>query len=184
VTEAKGNRAVVVLATGEARTLADKLRLEYDTEWFERVPPHVSLVGPCELGEPDDVVAARLAEALADARPFDLRLGAPGAFVTPTLILYLSIDDDSAVRELEARVRRAVPLCSTGLSFTAHLTVGRFASQGALSAALCDVKEELARHGPGAEELGFPVRDVHLFKEDKETGVFSSAARVELAAGG
>ncbi len=181
----EGRRAVVILASGEAAETADRLRRRYDPEWFERVPPHVSLVEPFDpagVGV-DEEIARRMCEAVRGVEPFDLELGSPGAFVTPALILYLSVTDSSAVRDLQERARRRLDV-ETDRPFVPHLTVGRANSQEGLASALVELRAELERRPEGARPLGFAVDAVHLFGEDAETGVYSSLATVPLGAAG
>ena len=180
--ERAGRRAVVILASGEAAELADRLRHRRDIEWFERVPPHVSLLGPFEPAEPDEKIASRLAEELRGLRPFSLGLGTPGTFIVPELVLYLSVETDAQVRELERRVRRAFPSWEPPRPFSPHLTIGRFASQGGLLVALKELDAELAKRTPGSPVLGFQVEEIHVFKENPGTGVYCSAARLPLGA--
>jgi 2'-5' RNA ligase len=177
----RGRRAVVILASGEAAETADRLRRRFDPEWFERVPPHVSLVEPFDpagVGV-DEEIARRMREAVRGVEPFDLELGSPGAFVTPALILYLSVTDSSAVHGLQERVRRPLGV-KTDRPFVPHLTVGRAHSQEGLASALAELRDELMRRPEGAAPLGFAVDAVHLFGEDPETGVYSCLATAPL----
>lgn len=178
LTKKRGMRAVVILASGEAARIADRLRRRFDPEWFERVPPHVSVVesfDPAAIGA-DEEIARRMREAASSAAPFELELGSPGAFVAPTLILYLSVANDAAVTGLRERARRALGLAASERRFVPHLTVGRAHSQEGLTTALAALKAELAQAGP----LTFPVEEVTLFGEDAETGVYSRLATAPL----
>ena len=174
----RGRRAVVILASGEAAKAADRLRSRFDPEWFERVPPHVSVIEPFAPGEigPDEEIARRMIEAASAAAPFDLELGGPDAFIAPALILYLSVIDDRPVRDLQARMQRALGVAAPKQRFVPHLTVGRAHSQEGLSIALSALKAELASRPECAPPLAFPVRAVHLIGEDPETGVYSRLA--------
>jgi 2'-5' RNA ligase len=179
----RGRRAVVVLASGEAAETADRLRRRFDAEWFERVPPHVSLVEPFDPAAvaADEEIARRMRDAASEVGPFELELGRAGAFVTPALILYLSVTNDCAVRDLQERARRALGVATPARQFVPHLTVGRAHSQEGLASALAALKGELARRPENAAPLGFPVEAIHLFGEDPETGVYSSLATAPLA---
>jgi len=174
----RGRRAVVILATDEAAKAADRLRCRFDPEWFERVPPHVSVIEPFapEVIGSDEEIARRMREAAYVAAPFDLELGSPEAFVAPALILYLSVADDRPVRDLQARMRRALGVATPRQEFVPHLTVGRASSQEGLSTALAALKAELASRPESAPPLAFPVTAVHLIGEDPETGVYSRLA--------
>ncbi|MHC5058050.1 MAG: 2'-5' RNA ligase family protein [Planctomycetota bacterium] len=180
--KARGRRAVVVLASGEAAETADRLRRRFDAEWFERVPPHVSLVEPFDPARVgvDEEIARRMREAVSGVEPFQLELGRPGAFVAPALILYLSVTNDCAVRDLQDRARRALGVATPPRQFVPHLTVGRAHSQEGLASALAALRAELARRPEGAGPLVFPVEEVSLFGEDPETGVYSSLATAPL----
>ena len=184
--KARGRRAVVVLASGEAAQIADRLRRRFDAEWFQRVPPHVSLVGPFDPARvaADEEIARRMHEAVSGLAPFELELGRAGAFVAPALVLYLSVTNDCAVRDLQERVRRALGVAAPPRQFVPHLTVARAHSQEGLAAALAALRSELARGPEGVGHLGFPVEAVHLFGEDPETGVYSSLATAPLADAG
>ncbi len=192
----RGRRAVVLLATGEAAEAADRLRKRFDPEWFERVPPHVSLAGPfdAEAVGPDDELAEGLREAARELGSFHIELAGPGAFVAPELVLYLSVADPRPVLELRRVVCRSLRLGEGMLPFVPHLTLGRFASQASMAVALAAVRlsvghrrsrtqaarDEFARRPEGAGRLGFPVDAVHLFAEHPETGVYSSVATAPL----
>jgi 2'-5' RNA ligase len=178
VTETRGRRAVVILASGEAARAADRLRRRFDPEWFERVPPHVSIIesfAPSDVG-PDKEIARRMRQAVSTATPFELEVGSPGAFVAPTLILYLSVTDDLEVRDLQVRTRRALGVAASVRRFVPHLTVGRAHSQEGLVTALAALKAELAQRPEDARSLAFPVDAIHLFGENPETGVYSLLA--------
>jgi len=177
-TNKRGRRAVVILASGEAAQAADRLRSRFDPEWFERVPPHVSVIepfAPAEIGS-DEEIARRMRVAASAAAPFELELGSPGAFVAPALILYLSVTDDRPVRDLQARMQRALGVAAPRQQFVPHLTVGRASSQEGLSTALGALKVALASRPDSAPPLAFPVTAVHLIGEDPETGVYSRLA--------
>jgi 2'-5' RNA ligase len=177
---AGGERAVVLLASNEVDALADAVRLRHDPEWFERVPPHVSLVGPFRPDRSDEEVAARLAGAVAETAPFEARLGDPDVFIVPKLVLFLEIENEAPLRALYERVVAAFPAHRPELEFEPHLTLGRFASQEDLSRALARLREELARRREESGPLGFRVEEVHLFGEDPETGVYRSCGRACL----
>jgi 2'-5' RNA ligase len=184
--KARGRRAVVVLASGEAARIADRLRRRFDPEWFERVPPHVSLVEPFDPARvaADEEIARRMNGAVSGVAPFDLELGRAGAFVTPALVLYLSVTNDCAVRDLQERARRALGVAAPARQFVPHMTVARAHSQEGLAAALAALRAELAQRPEGAGPLGFPVDAIHLFGEDPETGVYSSLSTAPLADAG
>jgi len=178
----QGRRAVVIVAPAGPGELADSFRKRYDPEWFERVPPHVSLLGPFEAREPDAELALALGWALAGCSPFRIRLGPPGAFLVPELVLFFTVRDEEPLRDLHARVLRALPAYAPARQFHPHLTVGRFASEAALSGALAELKEAYAKAlAAGASStLEFPVPEVQLYGEHPQTGVYSSVASVAL----
>ncbi len=178
----RGRRAIVLLATGEAAEAADQLRKRFDPEWFERVPPHVSLAGPfdAEAIGPDEEIAEGLCEATRELGVFHLDLAAPEAFVVPELVLFLSVADPRPVRELQRAVCLSLRLGEGMLPFIPHMTLGRFASQASMAVALAAIRDELASRPTGARSMGFPVEAVHLFAEDPETGVYSSVATAPL----
>ncbi len=181
VASPRGHRAVVILATGEVAELADRYRKRCDPEWFERVPPHVSLLAPFELDAPDEEVARRIERAVAGVPPFFLRLAEPRVFVAPGLVLFLPGENELPVRALQRYAERAAPAGRLAFPFDPHLTIGRFACQEAIAPVLAELKEELASRPRDAEPLGFRVEEVHLFGEDPGTGVYTSKARAELS---
>ena len=103
-----GNRAVVVLVSGAIGEFADGFRREYDKAWFERVPPHISLLGPFVPEQSDDRLAHELALAVETVEPFDLELGAPNAFLVPELFLFLSVVDGNPLQLLHVRALAAL----------------------------------------------------------------------------
>jgi poly(A) polymerase len=175
-----GRHAVVILASDDVAAVADEVRRRHDPEWFERVPPHVSLLGPFEPEEPDGVLTARLAEAVRGAASFEVRLSAPDCFIVPELVLFLEIEDEAPVARLHHRLAEALPEYRPALPFHPHLTVGRFASEKELARALTELRAELARLTAAGGTLGFRAEEIHLFGEDPETGVYRSLARVPL----
>ncbi|MHC4252819.1 MAG: 2'-5' RNA ligase family protein, partial [Planctomycetota bacterium] len=162
----------MLLASGEAAELADRIRCRFDSEWFERVPPHVSLAGPFDpdeaaaAGMTDAKLARLLEEAVGRVDPFFLELGPPQTFIVPRLVLFFSVVDEGPVHELERRLRETVPCCASSLEFSPHLTVGRLASQDAVRRALAEAGAEFAKRPADAGAFGFPVDEVHLFGED------------------
>lgn len=174
-----GQRAIVLLPPDEVTELADSFRKRFDPEWFERVPPHVSLLGPFTPAEPavqaDRETARRLEAALADVRPFEIELVRPDVFIVPELVLFLRIEDEAPVVDLHERVVAALPEHAPKFAFQPHLTVGRFASQEELSCAM-----ETVKHDTAGRRLTWRVETVHLYGENPETAVYLSVAKVRL----
>ncbi len=171
-----GQRAIVLLPPDEVTRLADRFRSRFDPEWFERVPPHVSLLGPFLPAEPDGEIARRLEAALAGAGPFEITFDRPDVFIVPELVLFLRVEDEAPLRGLHERVAAALPAHRPKFAFQPHLTLGRFASQEELSRAI-----EQAKADTGGRRLSWRVETVHVYGENPETGVYRSVVQVPLA---
>ena len=178
-----GQRAIVLLPPDEVTLLADRFRCRFDPEWFERVPPHVSLLGPFlpagPAVNPDREIARRLQTVLAGAGPFEITFGRPDVFIVPELVLFLRVEDEAPLRGLHERVAAALPGHRPKFAFQPHLTLGRFASQEELSRAIEQVKADT-----GGRRLSWRVETVHVYGENPETGVYRSVAEVPLARSG
>ncbi len=178
-----GQRAIVLLPPDEVTALADSFRRRFDAEWFERVPPHVSLLGPFLPAEPDvdpaldpdREIARRLGAALAGTGPFEITFCGPDVFIVPELVLFLRVEDEAPLRGLHERVAAALPAHAPKFPFQPHLTLGRFASQEALSRAIEQAKADTRGRLPP-----WRVEDVHIYGENPETGVYRSVADVPL----
>ncbi len=170
-----GQRAAVLLPPDEVTGLADSFRRRFDPEWFERVPPHVSLLGPFTPDWSDEETARRLEAALAEVCPFEIELTRPDVFIVPELVLFLRIEDEAPVVDLHERVVAALPEHAPKFAFQPHLTVGRFASQEELSCAM-----ETVKHDTAGRRLTWRVEAVHLYGENPETAVYLSVAKVRL----
>jgi 2'-5' RNA ligase len=176
------SRAVVIVAPDEVASFADEIRRKRDPEWFRRVPPHLTLLGPFE-SEPgqtnasDEAIAGRLRRHLAGAEPFTVTLGEAGVFIVPELVLYLSVVDERPVRELHERVRAALAEYAPQREFHAHITLGRFASEEEMRLTLAELRQKLDAR---ASALSFEASEVHLFGEETEVGIFKSFARIPL----
>lgn len=179
--EHPGHRAVILLCPPTVNEFTDPFRKRYDPEWFERVPPHISILGPFETREPDGELALKLGWAVAGMAPFILKLGPPSTFLAPELVLFLSVRNEAPLHELHARVLGVLPAHTPALPFRPHLTVGRFASEAALAGALKELKE--AYDAIAAQDdsvFEFQVREVHLYAERPETGVYRSISTVAM----
>ena len=174
-----GKRAVVVLAPEGVAEFADRFRRQYDKEWFERVPPHISVLGPFEPREADEKMAHLLIEAAESTEPVDVRLALPDAFLVPELFLFLRAEEPEGLHKLHARVLKVLPHYAPPRPYHPHLTLGRFVSEENLARALAEVRQ--AYDGIAATGLlEFRAEEMHLFGEDPETGVYQAVATIGL----
>ena len=133
-----------------------------EVRWVRPETLHVTLRFLGDV-EPDRVaeLAARVGEALADAAPFELRLGEAVAFPSPRRprVVALGVAPEEPLVELAGRVERGV--VAAGLPpeerrFRAHLTLGRL--RGRRLPELASV--------PAPEASPFAVDEVVLFSSE------------------
>ena len=156
--------AVIVVPGGRVAELAEPIRHVHDTEWFERVPPHVTLLNAFEPHEGIDAVKGILEQLASRETPFVARTGGFGVFFSQPLVLFIKIEDERPLIRLQRGLGEALPNYDYDSAYRPHITCGRFASEEALV-------RVLGKQGRKAEGIEFEVNSFALYAED-EGGVF------------
>ena len=156
--------AVIIAPGGRVAELAEPIRRVHDPEWFERVPPHITLLNAFEPHEGDGAVKRIVDEVARRSKPLAARTGGFGVFLTQPLILFIRVESEGPMMRLQKSLGEALPRYDYAFPYRPHITVGRFASEEAVARVL----KGLGREADGIE---FEVRSFALYAED-ERGVF------------
>jgi 2'-5' RNA ligase len=103
----------------------DAWRARYDPAHMQ-IPPHVTLMYPPFVREPDwQAERPRLASLLAAFPAFDVVLAETGAFLAPNHVLWLKPDDAGMFPRLESAIRDhfELPPSPPPLEYTPHVTL-------------------------------------------------------------
>ncbi len=144
--------------------LAEPIRRVHDAEWFERVPPHITLLNAFEPHEGAEAVKGILDEVSRRSEPILARTRGFGAFLTQPLVLFIRLADQEPLVRLQGSLGEALPRYDYTFPYRPHITVGRFASEEGLAKVLGEL-------GRGADGIELEVRSFSLYAED-EDGVF------------
>jgi len=156
-----GDSGLGILAPAAVSAEVSKWRRAYDPH-CETVAPHLTVAySPFVSEEEWPLVRPALVGCLRDFPPFRITLRELGAFAGHPHVLWLRPEDDGNLTRLRAALEGRFPHYVPALPFdyVPHLTVGFFASQGALSAARTAILSELEPLHFQAEELVYMVID-------------------------
>ena len=168
--------AVIVAPGGRVAELAEPIRRVHDREWFERVPPHITLLNAFEPHEGEEAVKRILGQVSSRLKPLVARTCGFGAFLTQPLVLFIKLADEGPLIRLQKSLGEALPRYDYPFAYRPHITVGRFASEEAIA-------KVLLRLGRGADGMEFEIRSFALYAED-EGGVFRCAEEFSFARDG
>jgi 2'-5' RNA ligase len=120
--------ALLIIPPPKVQTFAFSLRECYDTEWFNRVPAHITLLYPFVPSDQVDTTAARLRTICADFPPFELVLDQYGSFADA---LFLEPSNPGPILELYQLLADAFPDYPIyegehADDFRPHMTLARF----------------------------------------------------------
>ena len=155
--------------------LAEPIRRVHDPEWFERVPPHITLLNAFEPHEGEDAVKKVISEVARGSKPLAARTRGFGVFLTQPLVLFISVESEDLLVGLQKSLGEALPRYDYAFPYRPHITVGRFASEEAVARVLRGL-------GRGADGIEFEVRSFALYAED-EGGVFRCVEEFPFANG-
>jgi 2'-5' RNA ligase len=120
--------ALLIIPPPKVQTFAFSLRELYDTEWFNRVPAHITLLYPFVPSDQVDATAARLRTICADFPPFELTLDQYGSFEDA---LFLEPSNPGPILELYQHLAHTFPEYPIyegeyADDFRPHMTLARF----------------------------------------------------------
>ena len=156
--------AVIVAPGGRLAELAEPIRRAHDPEWFERVPPHITLLNAFEPHEGGEAVRRILEEVADSSEPVVARTGGFGVFFTQPLVVFIKFEDETPLVRLQRGLGEALPRYDYTFAYHPHVTVGRFASEEAAA-------RVLKRLGREAEGIEIEIGSYSLYAED-EGGVY------------
>jgi len=147
--------ALLIIPPQNVQTFAYPLRELYDSEWFIRVPAHITLLYPFVLTDQIDAAVTRLTPICSSFPPFDLILDHYGRFEDT---LFLEPSNSEKLRELHQRLTNAFPDYPVyqgehGQVLHPHVTLARFD----------DPKQAEAIEIPPAPCFNFEVKQLHIY---------------------
>ena len=155
--------ALLIIPPQNVQTFAYPLRELYDSEWFNRVPAHITLLYPFVPLDQIDAAVARLTTLCSVFPSFDLILDRYGRFEDA---LFLEPSNPEMLRELHQRLTTAFPdypiyQGEHGQELQPHVTLARFD----------DPKEAEAIEIPPTPCFCFVVKQLHLYlgSQDNQT---------------
>lgn len=90
---------IMHMLSGEAATVVNALRQQYDPRTALAIDAHVTLAGPWESEEPISSIEAELVRLADEVEPFELTIAGAKSFPPPTPVCYLGVEP---VRQLVA----------------------------------------------------------------------------------
>ena len=150
---------VALLVPGGAAYEIDGLRRALGDGSLDRIPPHLTLVPPVNVREPDVVGALSLLRTAAgETPPLRLRLGPAATFHPATPVVYLRVDGDvDELRSLRNRLFRAPLARALTHPFVPHVTLADDIAPERIPAALAALADF------NAEVV---IDRVHLLREE------------------
>lgn len=127
-----------------------------------KIPTHITLVPPTEIGEDLTAVEQHLAEAAATVPAFKVHLRGTGTFRPVSPVVFVSLAEGiSQCEQLAAAVRRGPLAVDLSYPYHPHVTVAHHLPDDLLDRAF----DELATF-----DCAFAVTDFHLYVHDAELG--------------
>jgi 2'-5' RNA ligase len=142
--------AIVAFPTLESADQIEAVRQRFDP-LASVLDAHVTLVFPfAPSAELMEVLHPHVVTAVTGLAPFPIRLTSPTPADASYLFLHVTSSDKLLI-ELHDRLYSGplAPFLSSAHSYVPHMTVGRFASAGALSAAALEARELLPEETGG-----------------------------------
>lgn len=153
---ARERLGVALLVPEPAATEIDGLRRALGDGALERIRPHVTLVPPLNVRDPDTALST-VREAAAAARPLRLGLGPPGTFLPDSPVIHLPVSGDlEGLAALRDHVMRPPLVRPLSWPFVAHVTLLDEADPADIPSAL----EHLAHY-----RIEVVVDHVHVLRE-------------------
>jgi 2'-5' RNA ligase len=120
--------ALLVIPPPKVQSFAFSIRERYDTEWFNRVPAHITLLYPFVPSDQVETTAALLKTICVDLSPFELTLDKYGKFKDA---LFLEPSNPDPILELHQHLTKAFPDYPIyegehGDDLHPHMTLARF----------------------------------------------------------
>lgn len=120
--------ALLIIPPPKVQTFAFSIREQYDTEWFNRVPAHITLLYPFVPSDQVDETTTRLNTICADLSPFELTLDKYGKFENA---VFLEPSNPEPILELYQHLSKAFPQYPIyegeyGDDLHPHMTLARF----------------------------------------------------------
>jgi 2'-5' RNA ligase len=120
--------ALLIIPPPKVQSFAFSIRERYDTEWFNRVPAHITLLYPFVPSDQVDPTAALLKMICVDLSPFELTLDKYGKFKDA---LFLEPSNPEPILELHQHLAKAFPDYPIydgehGDDLHPHMTLARF----------------------------------------------------------
>ena len=118
---------IVHMLTGEAATVVNALRRQYDPRTAVAIDAHLTLAGPWKSEDPISSIEAELVSLADEAEPFELTITGARSFPPPTPVCYLGVEPvkqlvalhDALVRQLGWRDR---------FPYVPHVTIAEYLS--------------------------------------------------------
>ena len=147
--------ALLIVPPQNVQAFAYPLRELYDSEWFNRVPAHITLLYPFVPPDRIDAAVTRLTPICSVFPPFDIVLDRYGRFEDT---LFLEPSNPEKLSDLHQRLTTSFPDYPVyqgehGQELHPHVTLARFN----------DPKEAEAIIIPPAPCFNFEVKQLHIY---------------------